>query len=179
MAKVFNLPLAERNLPSVVTEQNLIKVKLLPEEVGTKVGWKRFIDGRPVGEKLKGTKRKRAESSDSEGDNEDGKATARPVIWVRLQLIPFSSTLHSHLYSPDCWYVPCFIFKAAFDTQGRALATYLLFIMHFSTCIISPTCRLNMQLYVYCDDFFSFLVEEGAAFLPGLCPLILTDFSNS
>nr|XP_017252682.1 PREDICTED: uncharacterized protein LOC108223109 [Daucus carota subsp. sativus] len=71
VAKVFNHPLAERNLPSVVTEKNLIKVKLLPEEVGTKVGWKKFIDGRPVGEKLKGTKRKRAESSDSEGDNED------------------------------------------------------------------------------------------------------------
>ena len=75
---MFDLPIGERNLPSVVTEKNLIKVKLLPKEVGTKVGWKKFIDGRAVGEKLKGTKRKRAESSDSDNDNEEGKATARP-----------------------------------------------------------------------------------------------------
>ena len=68
---MFALPAAERNIPSVVTEENLIKVKLLPEEVGTKVEWKRFIDGRPVGDKTKGTKRKRAESSESDG--EDGK----------------------------------------------------------------------------------------------------------
>ncbi|KAL1831404.1 hypothetical protein ACET3Z_001055 [Daucus carota] len=71
VAKVFELPASERNIPSIVTEENLIKVKLLPKEVGTKVGWKKFIDGRPVGEKLKGTKRKRSESSDSEGDNEE------------------------------------------------------------------------------------------------------------
>nr|XP_017224627.1 PREDICTED: uncharacterized protein LOC108200871 isoform X2 [Daucus carota subsp. sativus] len=72
VAKVFELPPLERNIPSVVTEENLIKVKLLPEEVGTKVGWKRFIDGRAVGDKTKGVKRKRAESSDSDnGDEED------------------------------------------------------------------------------------------------------------
>ena len=70
--------MAERNLPSVVTEKNLIKVKLLPEEVGTKVGWKKFIDGRAVGEKLKGTKRKRSESSDSDSGNDEGRITARP-----------------------------------------------------------------------------------------------------
>ena len=78
VSKVFELPAAERNIPSVVTEENLIKVKLLLEEVGTKVGWKKFIDGRPVGEKLKGTKRKRSESSDSESDGEDGKSNPRP-----------------------------------------------------------------------------------------------------
>ena len=61
----------------MVTEENLIKVKLLPEEVGKKVGWKRFIDGRAVGDKTKGTKRKRAKSSDSESDGEDGKSGSR------------------------------------------------------------------------------------------------------
>ena len=60
-----------------MTEENLIKVKLLHKEVGTKVGWKKFIDGRAVGDKTKGTKRKRAESSDSESDDEDGKSESR------------------------------------------------------------------------------------------------------
>ena len=70
--KVLNLPALERNLPSVVTEANLIKVKLLPEEVGTKVKWKKFIDGRAIGEKSEGVKRKRQESSASDSDYEDG-----------------------------------------------------------------------------------------------------------
>ena len=60
VAKVFELPASERNIPSVVTKENLIKVKLLPKEVGMKVGWKKFIDGRAVGDKTKGTKRKRS-----------------------------------------------------------------------------------------------------------------------
>ena len=61
----------------MVTEENLIKVKLLPEEVGTKVGWKKFIDGRAVGDKTKGTKRKRSESSDSDDGDEDGELWSR------------------------------------------------------------------------------------------------------
>ena len=83
--KVFELPSSERNIPSVVTEANLIKIKLLPEEVGTKVGWKRFIDGRPVGEKQKGVKRKRSESSDSEGDDDDDDGKPRPRPFMRAR----------------------------------------------------------------------------------------------
>ena len=70
--KVFDLPASERNIPSVATEENLIKVKLLPKEVGTKVPWKKFVDGRAIGEKSKGAKRKRQESSDSDSDHADG-----------------------------------------------------------------------------------------------------------
>ena len=83
VAKVFDLPASERNIPSVVTEENMIKVKRLPEEVGTKVGWKKFIDGRPVGEKQKGVKRKRDESSDSENDDDEGKSRPRPSARAR------------------------------------------------------------------------------------------------
>ena len=60
------------------------------------------MDGRLVGEKQKGVKRKRSESSDSESDNEEGRITARPYrrarpfsLFTLVMLYPCSYSLNS------------------------------------------------------------------------------------
>ncbi|WOG86403.1 hypothetical protein DCAR_0205607 [Daucus carota subsp. sativus] len=80
----------------MVTEANLIKIGLLPTEVGTKVSWKKFVDGCAVGEKTKGAKRRRPESSASENDHEDEMTRPsflrkKPAIQQQAQGAPSSS----------------------------------------------------------------------------------------
>ena len=146
MAKVFDLPVVERNLPSVVTEENLIKVKMLPEEVGTKVGWKKFIDGRAVGEKLKGTKRKRSESCDSESDNEEGRALAR--LHRRARPLPhllLSCCILIHTPLASCICIIALysnvLLVQFYDKFGRALIEAWPSSLYRTLTLISVLCR--------------------------------------